>query len=237
MDFAPAPRRGFFWVLDMAKKKDPIAQALAERPKPPESIVGVHGILSIRHFTPAQEVEAWARRVFLQEDSPLFNEEHQHLEQADLGFLWAATPNRRKGKNVVGLAEMPNFNCHQWQRERQEQQLREWFGHIPDFIITLYADYADECTDAQFCALVEHELLHCGQELDEFGAPQFKRTGEPKLTMRGHDCEEFVSIVRRYGTGAAAAGTHELVKAAMKVPEIAEANIAAVCGTCMIRNA
>lgn len=221
----------------MAKRKDQVAQALAERPRPPESVVGVHGILGVRHFVPAPEVEAWARRVFLQEDSPLYNEEHAHLEQAGIGFLWAATPNKRKGKPVVGLAEMPNFNCHQWQRERQEQQLREWFEHIPDFVITLYADYAAECSDAQFCALVEHELLHCGQELDEFGAPQFLRTGQPKLTMRGHCVEEFVSIVRRYGAGAAAGATQELVKAAIGVPEIAEANIAAVCGTCMIRNA
>jgi hypothetical protein len=37
--------------------------------------------------------------------------------------------------------------------------------------------------DATFCALVEHELSHCGQERDEFGMPRFKKsTGLPAFS-------------------------------------------------------
>lgn len=211
--------------------------AMKVRPAPPEELIGVAGAIADSPFKPAPELRDWAAATFLREESPLYNEEHNHLRDAFIGFLWAGTPNKRKGRPIVGLAEMPNFNCHQWQRERQEQQLREWFGMIPDFVITIYADFAAECSDAQFCALVEHELMHCGQERDEFGEPQFKRTGEPKLTMRGHDVEEFVSIVRRYGPGNAAGMTQKLVEAASRPPEIADAKISAVCGTCMLRAA
>ncbi|UIK01498.1 hypothetical protein LZK82_26610 (plasmid) [Rhizobium leguminosarum] len=42
-------------------------------------------------------------------------------------------------------------------------------------------------SDAQACALMEHELSHCAQELDDFGAPKFpKRWMHPKPpTMPG----------------------------------------------------
>lgn len=40
-------------------------------------------------------------------------------------------------------------------------------------------------------ALVDHELCHCGVEVDE--------KGEVKLVLRNHDIQEFSDIVRRYG--------------------------------------
>lgn len=38
--------------------------------------------------------------------------------------------------------------------------MMDWFGDVPAFIITLAADYCARCSDADFCALVEHELCH-----------------------------------------------------------------------------
>jgi len=50
-------------------------------------------------------------------------------------------------------------------------------------------------------------------ERDAFGAPKFKKsTGLPSFTLRGHDVEEFVGVVRRYG--AAAAGVQAMIDAA-----------------------
>ena len=67
---------------------------------------------------------------------------------------------------------------------------------------------------------------------DEFGAPKFnQQTGRPSFTMRGHDVEEFVGVVRRYG--AEATGVRALVDAANAGPEIAAADIAQCCGTCL----
>jgi len=120
-----------------------------------------------------------------------------------------------------------------WQKARMEQQLHEWFGHIPDFIITLAADYCAQCSDLDFCALVEHELYHIAQETDEFGAPKFYRdSGLPKLKLRGHDVEEFVGVVRRYG---ASHDVQQLVDAANRPAEVAHLDIARACGTCMLK--
>ena len=87
------------------------------------------------------------------------------------------------------------------------------------------------CSDAQWCALVEHELSHCGVERDAFGAPKFKKsTGLPSFTLVGHDVEEFVGVVRRYG--AAAAGVQAMIDAANATPTVAAAAIDAACGNC-----
>lgn len=185
-------------------------------------------------FEPAPDVLDWIRRTFLDEDSPLYNEEHKHLQDAQLAVLWTSYPNRRQGMTVLGQAEMPAFRCGAWQKGRQEQQLVEWFGDIPDFLITLYAPYCAQATDREFCALVEHELTHCGQARDEYGNPKFKRdTGEPVFAMRGHDVEEFVGVVRRYGPTSQA--LQDMVAAVQDGPEVAGINIARACGSCQLK--
>ncbi|HVR48145.1 MAG TPA: putative metallopeptidase, partial [Pseudorhodoferax sp.] len=93
------------------------------------------------------------------------------------------------------------------------------------------------CSDAEWCALVEHELYHVGQEMDEFGAPKFTREGMPRLCIRGHDVEEFVGVVRRYGVGDPDGAIGRLARAAGAMPEIGRANIAGACGTCLLRAA
>lgn len=110
--------------------------------------------------------------------------------------------------------------------------MHEWFGEVPKFIITLAADYCSQCTDLEFCALVEHELYHIGQAKDEFGAPKFNKEGQPVLAMRGHDVEEFIGVVRRYG---ASVEVQEMIDAAKKKPEVAGIDIARACGTCLLR--
>jgi hypothetical protein len=93
------------------------------------------------------------------------------------------------------------------------------------------ASYASMCSDAQWCALCEHELSHCGVEHDVYGAPKFKKsTGLPAFALRGHDVEEFIGVVRRYG--AAAAGVQAMIDAAAQGPMIAAADIDFACGNC-----
>lgn len=108
---------------------------------------------------------------------------------------------------------------------------------VPDFLITIDAHYAAQCDDAEFCSLIEHEMLHAGQERDMFGAPKFTKAGRPKFAMRGHDVEEFVSIVRRYGVGASAGSTRALVEAANQKPLIGGVQISQACGTCRLLRA
>ncbi|WP_410176759.1 putative metallopeptidase [Sinorhizobium medicae] len=65
------------------------------------------------------------------------------------------------------------------------------------------------------------------------GRRLLESTGRPVFTIRGHDVEDFVGVVRRYG--ADAAGVRAIVDAANRPPEIARAQIAHACGTCQLR--
>jgi len=218
----------------MGRKKQ--AAPASTRPQAPEELV--NNLWQLR-FVPAPELREWVNETFLAEGAPLFNPEHAHLEFANIGFLWATSGYVKAGRRVLGQTEDLRLPArgNAWQRGRIEQQLADWFGEIPDFLITLDAFYSRECSDPEFCALVEHELYHVGQVRDEFGAPKFKQDGTPKLAIRGHDVEEFVGVVRRYGVGENDTALADLVIAAAQGPEIARVKIAQACGTCRLRAA
>jgi hypothetical protein len=218
----------------MATRRRELSGAVI-RPQPPEKLFDNSSLYA--QYIPAPEVVEWLRATFLDEGSRVHNADHLHLKEADICVLWTNDPYAKHGRRVAGTAEILVFRCSAWQKGRQEQQMREWFGRMPDFLITLDANYAAQASDAEFCALVEHELYHCGQEHDEFGAPKFTRGGMPKFAMRGHDVEEFVGIVRRYGAGNGAGDTAKLVEAAKKPAEVANIDIARACGTCILRAA
>jgi hypothetical protein len=183
-------------------------------------------------FFPSPALKAWASDTFIRNGAELENQDHEHLKDANIGFLWTTVANSRHMMTIAGQAELPKFQGGKWSKRRQEQQIEQWFGSLPDFLITLDANYASQCDDASFCALVEHELYHCGQERDEFGGPKFTGMGTPKYGIRGHDVEEFVGIVRRYGVGAGGGQTLALIEAAQAKPQIARAKITAACGSC-----
>jgi hypothetical protein len=200
------------------------------RPMPPDALFES----PYMSFMPAPDVRAWARAMFLAEGAPLHNEDHLHLEDANFEFLWASGGFVKQGRTVLGQCEEVTFRAGPWQKGRQEQQMRDWFGEVPDFVITLDADYGCKCTDAEFCALVEHEMYHIGHLKDDYGQPAFTKDGLPKLGMRGHDVEEFVGVVRRYG---ASKDVQRLVEATKNAPEVAKLNIARACGTCLLKAA
>jgi hypothetical protein len=201
------------------------------RPQPPGSVI----CSVFPMFEPSPDLERWARETLINADSEFSNPDHEHLQDAVIGFLWTNTENASKGRRVIGQAEQPVFRCGKWQKARQEMQMRDWFGDpTPDFIITLDAIYCIDCTDMEFMALVDHELTHCGQAFDEFGSPRFNQdTGRPVFTMKPHDVEEFVSIVRRYGVGNPDSNLAKLVAAANSTPTLSIVDIAKCCGTCL----
>lgn len=183
---------------------------------------------------PAPEVWEWIQREILADTGSIHNPEHAHLIDASIGVLWASSAFTKKGRSVLGQAEQLMIRAGGWQKARQEQQMREWFGEEPEFLITLAADYCAQCSEAEFCALVEHELYHIAHKLDKYGALAFTQDGMPKLEMRGHDVEEFVGVVRRYG---ASNDVQQLIDAASRPPEVAKINIARACGTCLLKSA
>ena len=215
------------WALG---ETEAVEIAIGARPYPPRALMDIEDV-NFR-FVPAPEILAWARTNVIG-DGPLYNPEHDHLMDAQIGFLWTNEANRRNMRSVVGQARTPMVQGDKWIKGIAEQQYTEWWGVVPDFIITLDAAFCSQSDDPTFCALVEHELLHCAQATDLFGSPAYTQEGKPKFGIRGHDVEEHVSIVRRYGVGASASGVAELVEAANHPPTIARANISAACGTCL----
>lgn len=205
-----------------------------DRPQPPLTLLDP---MAPATFLPALDLSEWMLATFVAEDGRLLNEDHAHLRFATLGALWTNVGNSRQMRRIVGQCELgePKAMQGKWAKARQEVQIMEWFGDVPDFILTFDAGYAAACSDAEFCALVEHELYHAGQERDGFGQPKFTKEGRPKFAMRGHDVEEFVGVVRRYG--ASAAGVTDMVEAAKRAPEVAAVKIAQACGTCALRAA
>lgn len=198
------------------------------RPAPPDELLEA----IYDELQPAPDLKEWVAATILAESGPLHNPDHAHLIDADLCFLWASSAFAKQGRAVVGQAEQVMFRAGGWQKVRQEQQMREWFGYVPSFIITLAADYCAQCSDVEFLRLVEHELFHIGHATDEFGAPKFTKEGLPKLALRSHDVEEFVGVVRRYG---ASPEVQRLVEAAKSAPEVSAVSIARSCGTCLLK--
>lgn len=196
------------------------------RPHPPTEIQG--------GFTPAQDVEAWIRALVIDDGGALSNEDHAHLRNATIGILWTDRDNTKRGRSVLGMCQAMPPGGDKWSAARAISQIEEWFGDVPDFLITLHAPAASEMSDTAFLALVEHELYHAGQERDQYGAPKFNPvTGEPVLTLRGHDVEEFVGVVRRYGSTSPE--LTQMFDAVGQGPEIAASDIALACGNCLGR--
>lgn len=200
-----------------------------DRPRPPESIFDIeHG----DQFIAAPQIIDWARSTFINEGATLGNPEHSHLQHAHIGALWTNVANSKNGRSIVGQCELGDpMAMGKWAKAKARIQVEQWFGRIPDFILTFDAAYAEQCSDLEWCALVEHELLHAAQDIDAFGAPKFNAsTGRPCFGIRSHDVQEFTSIVRRYG--ADAAHVREFVEAAQSRPLIGNAAVSHACGVC-----
>lgn len=206
-----------------------------QRPMPPDGMGRYNEYTDSWNpsFVPALDMPQWIRNMFIGEDSQLKNDDHSHLENADIAFLWAGSGFKKQMRQVIGMAEEVTFRCGRWQKGRQEQQMMDWYGRVPNWLITLDASYCSQCTDEQFCALVEHELYHIGHAFDDYGVPKFDSEGLPVIKMRGHDVEEFVGVVERYGVGNPEGSVAKMVEAANKGPKLTVFDITHCCGTCV----
>lgn len=125
--------------------------------------------------------------------------EHAHLREyeAEIEWLLRADPVVRAGRQVLGTCYLPTVqgglkDFFQWMVERL-------FGRIPHFLIILDQDYWRAASPRLREILVYHELCHAVQAVDKFGSPRFDKDGAPMWALRGHDVEEFTSVVQRYG--------------------------------------
>ena len=221
------PRRAR--AAEQSEITEAAAEAFATRPMPPPDMIEMAG----PSFAPAYELAEWVDKCFLQPGSLLFNEDHVHLQDARIGYLWSALEYTKQGRLVVGTCEMFQVQGSKWIKARAEQQMIGWFGSIPDFIITLFAPWCAAAEDATFCATTEHELYHASFAVDKFGAPRFDADDQYIFRLRGHDVEEHLGVVERYGPGAASSNVSRMVELGRRSPLIAAADIRACCGNCL----
>jgi hypothetical protein len=77
-----------------------------------------------------------------------------------------------------------------WGKVRKVGELEREF-HAHDFAILLNATAWGALPESAHRALLDHELSHCGAEVDD--------AGDTKYFLRKHDLEEFNNVVRRHG--------------------------------------
>ncbi|CAA0185482.1 putative metallopeptidase [Acinetobacter baumannii] len=208
------------------------------RPFPPQELIDKADEEEAIRLAPAPDLMNWVIANFLTIGRPLHNPDHDHIaelihdNEEFLAFAWASSACMAKKRMVLGQCEKVMFNQGGWKKARQEQQMRDWFGYVPVYLITIDASYCDQATDRDFCALIEHELYHIGVERDEDGDPLISEmTGLPKHYLAGHDVEEFVGVVKRWGADES---VKRLIEVAKQAPFVSDVNISKCCGTCLI---
>ncbi|MEW5969279.1 MAG: putative metallopeptidase [Pseudomonadota bacterium] len=208
------------------------------RPFPPQELIDKADEEEAIRLAPAPDLMNWVIANFLTIGGPLHNPDHDHIaelihdNEEFMAFAWASSACMAKKRMVLGQCEKVMFNQGGWKKARQEQQMRDWFGYVPVYLITIDASYCDQATDRDFCALIEHELYHIGVERDEEGDPLISEmTGLPKHYLAGHDVEEFVGVVKRWGADES---VKRLIEVAKQAPFVSDVNISKCCGTCLI---
>lgn len=208
------------------------------RPFPPQDLIDKAEEDEAIRLAPAPDLMNWVITNFLTIGGPLHNPDHDHIaelihdNEEFLAFAWASSACMAKKRMVLGQCEKVMFNQGGWKKARQEQQMRDWFGYVPVYLITIDASYCDQATDRDFCALIEHELYHIGVERDEDGdAIISEMTGLPKHYLAGHDVEEFVGVVKRWGADES---VKRLIEVAKQAPFVSDVNISKCCGNCLI---
>jgi hypothetical protein len=203
-------------------------------PPPPDEILDA----SPGAVLPALELEAWVQSELLAPDRPLSNYDHDHLRsmEARMAFLWCNETLRRKGRRVLGTAQLGEpSGGDAWTKALRRDHLQRLFGFVPDFLITIDAYFAERALESRLpqnlLAVVEHELYHCGQDTNSWGDPRYTPDGDPVWGIKPHDLEEFTGVARRYGAYNDA--IKEFVAAANAAPEIGPVQLDGICGTCL----
>jgi Putative phage metallopeptidase len=131
--------------------------------------------------------------------------EHEHLQAANIGYVFRDDELRRHGKVIAAEAIMVDRIL---QAEKRWGRIVKWalqhhilkVDALPDLLILIDRNMWSGYDADQKLALIDHELSHCWYETEEDGETQkFSRDGSPKWALRGHDVEEFCGVIARRG--------------------------------------
>lgn len=132
----------------------------------------------------APEVEVIANR--------LITEHHEQLNRHDVAIrcVFRHPTAKSKGRLVLGKArKISGLAAHLVGLVHAERLPED--EPVDFFVVEIAHEPWQGLTERQRIALVDHELCHLDVELDD--------EGDRKLTMRGHDLEEFTEVVERHG--------------------------------------
>ncbi len=146
---------------------------------------------------PSPEWEEWARATFVDSESDLCDPRLAHLQAATVCFLLTNASIKVKGERKAGLGGVWKPSGEPHSKAQRVQQMVEWIGMEPDFVVTLDVDSFQGVRD--ICRLVNHELAHCGQAEDEHGSPRFDLKGEPLWSTVPHYAELNEGDLARWG--------------------------------------
>ncbi|MBN6525311.1 hypothetical protein JZM37_13795 [Acinetobacter pittii] len=208
------------------------------RPFPPTDFIDQADEEEAIRIVPAPDLQNWVVANFLTLGGPLHNPDHDHIaemlhdNEGFLAFAWASSAYSRAKRMVLGQCEKVMFQQGGWKKARQEQQMRDWFGFVPIYLITIDASFCEKANDSEFCALLEHELYHIGVERHSDGEIIYSdHTGLPKHYLAGHDVEEFIGVVKRWGANE---NVKRLIDVAKNPPFVSDLDISKCCGNCVI---
>lgn len=103
----------------------------------------------------------------------IIRDQHEHLLEARIAFLYRSEASKSGGKLILGMAK----------KVSPEMQTLIDF----DFLIWISKPHFDNLEIDQQRALVDHELCHCGRNINE------------EWIIKKHDFEEFWKIIERHG--------------------------------------
>lgn len=116
-------------------------------------------------------------------------EQHAALKDVELRYVWRDKASKSKDRLVLAKArKVGGLNAFLAQTETADTEMA---ANDPMFVVEVAEDTWLLLDDHQRVALIDHELCHLNVDFDG--------DGEPVLSIRGHDLEEFACIVRRRG--------------------------------------
>ena len=116
----------------------------------------------------------------------LIADHHPHLEQARIRYLF--TDQTRKKCDRVRLGSAQKLSpLLRYLTSGENRSVEDG----ADFIVLIGQIEWGLLEASQRRALVDHELEHCGHEVDV--------NGTTKWVIRGHDVEEFAAVITRHG--------------------------------------
>jgi hypothetical protein len=138
-------------------------------------------------YMPAPEVAEIARQLIARVT------QHHELVNCHIEYMFIKKAPKSKGRVKLGCVRLVTGRNAWLVGLNGERTTKTFLTGVPFFLMEISHDeWHARLDDSQKIALVDHELSHCAISYDD-------ETGEPVLSTRGHDVEEFVGVISRNG--------------------------------------